>query len=102
MKTDDPRKFWNVIRNLGPKRCSKDVIPIKVKAASGYIVLKSSEVLATWKQNFRSLFTSKCRDEISILCFDQCTFDICLIEMNNSLMNEHILPYEVEFAFKRA
>ena len=30
------------------------------------------------------------------------TFDICLCETNNSLMNEHLLHYKVGFAFKRA
>ena len=65
--------------------------------ASGDIVLESSEVIAIWKQNFRSLFISSCQDEISILCFDQCDFDICLNEMNTISMNEH-MPYEVEFA----
>ena len=82
-RTDDPKQFWNIIRNLGPKSSNKHLIPIKAKSASGDIIFESSEVLDVWKQNFCSLFTSKCKDTISISLFDQCVFHICLSEMNN-------------------
>ena len=60
-RTDDQRKFWNVTRNLGQKRCSNDVILIKDDATSKHMVLKSSEVLAIWNQKLRSSVLSKYR-----------------------------------------
>ena len=62
-------------------------------------IFEISEVLDVWKQNFCSLFTSECKDTISILYLY--VFHICLSEMNNILMNERIFKYEVEFALNR-
>ena len=100
-RTANPRMFWNLLKNLGPKRVNTDIIPIQAKTVSGNNTCVAFEVLNIWKETFRSLFSCKHKNEHTLL-LSKHNFYNCLSEMNNSFMNEQIWIYEVEFALKRA
>ena len=58
-------------------------------------------MLDIWKDTFATLFLGKpCENNTKKL--QQNIFHICLNDMDNLLMNEHICMYEVELALKHA
>ena len=57
-RTDNPREFWKLMKNLGPKHTSNDVIPIRIKSGDGEIIYEYSEALNMWKDTFETLFST--------------------------------------------
>ncbi|XP_077983286.1 uncharacterized protein LOC144438131 [Glandiceps talaboti] len=54
--TDDPRRFWNHIQKLGPKRNS--CIPMEVYDDHGQLLTDKDIVLDAWKRDFSSLYNN--------------------------------------------
>ena len=57
LKTNDPKKFWNEISNLGPKS-KKSRIPKDVILEDGKITTDIGEILQKWEKDHRELFAS--------------------------------------------
>ena len=80
-KIDDPREFWKLLNNLGPKHVKKDCIPIWVISRDGKVTHNSSEMLDIWKNTFATLFSGvydghKAR-ELPIFTFAPMRWIIC-------------------------
>ena len=56
LETDNPKKFWEAIKRLGPQK--KNDIPMEVYDDDGNIVTDSEYVLNKWKTEYEKLFTS--------------------------------------------
>ena len=54
LNTDNPREFWQHIKQLGPQK--KKPIPLKVEDASNNIVEDLEIVLERWKQDYENLY----------------------------------------------
>ncbi|CAG2226762.1 unnamed protein product [Mytilus edulis] len=54
VSTDNPRKFWDELNKLGPKR--KKDIPMECDIGSGNITCDKSEVLQKWEYDFSNLY----------------------------------------------
>ena len=54
INTEDPRKFWKYLNNLGPK--VKDDIPMKVKDDNGGLISDESYVYEKWKNDFEQVY----------------------------------------------
>ncbi len=50
----DPTKFWNQIKNLGPKR--KINIPMEIVNNDHQIITETEKILDKWKEDFKSLY----------------------------------------------
>lgn len=61
---DNPRKFWNVVKSLGPK--SRKQIPLKVYDETNRITCDINTVLGIWKKSFFNLYNCPENDD----CFD--------------------------------
>ena len=59
-ETNDPKHFWNVIKNLGPKR-KTDSIPMEVINDDGSFSTNKDDVYKKWMGEFQNLF-SKCQN----------------------------------------
>ena len=59
--TDNPRKFWNMIKDLGPKK--RSVIPEKVYS-HGLLIDDPNCVLETWHNEFSSMYNIRTGDEL--------------------------------------
>ena len=53
LQTNDPRKFWDHIKNLGPK--SKKTIPMEVYDEYGNVTDDPQSVLSKWEHEFKTL-----------------------------------------------
>ena len=53
-ETDNPRKFWDEIRKLGPRQ--KPNIPMEVKTPEGEVITDIEDVLDSWKNSFANLY----------------------------------------------
>ena len=56
VSTDNPRKFWDHIKHLGPKR--KDIVPMEVYNDDGTINTDSKFVFKKWSSDFESLYNA--------------------------------------------
>ncbi|CAG2186182.1 unnamed protein product [Mytilus edulis] len=54
VSTDNPRKFWDELNKLGPKR--KKDIPMECDIGGGNITCDKSEVLQKWEYDFSNLY----------------------------------------------
>jgi hypothetical protein len=70
--TDDPRKFWDHIRKLGPRTNTK--VPMKVYDVNGLVSDDINTVLDKWKHEFSSLynFEPTPNDEFDYEFLSQC------------------------------
>ena len=102
VSTEDPKTFWNHIKQLGPK--SKKDIPIKVQTETGYTI-DPNEVTEAWGNAFSNLLNQTQNDEE----YDQVFFDSIINEkvrleneMNgrdyqcNAMLNDYISFDEIE------
>ena len=60
VETNDPKHFWNIIKNLGPKR-KTDSIPMDVINDDGSFSTNKDDVYKKWMDEFQNLF-SKCQN----------------------------------------
>ena len=51
---NDPNKFWNCLRKLGPHK--KSSIPLEIYNENNTISCNITEVLEKWKTDFESLY----------------------------------------------
>ena len=75
VETREPRKFWDYLSKLGPKR--KSEIPFEVYDEEGSVFRDRSRVLKKWKEDFQSLFT---RSDDTLTNFDLHFYDSCMRE----------------------
>ena len=54
VSTDNPHKFWDHIKHLGPKR--KDTVPMEVYNDDGTINTDSNFVFKKWSSDFENLY----------------------------------------------
>ena len=90
---NNPREFWDKLKNLGPKR--KTSIPIKARKGNE-IITDEKEVMNIWKEDFEKLYNCpvdhedefhndiKRKKQLNEQCFDENE------EINNSLTIEEV------------
>ena len=109
VETRDPRRFWDYLSKLGPKR--KAQIPHEVFGEDGNLVRDRLSVLGKWKEDFESLFT---RTE-GLSNFDIQFYQSCLTEkvekerqmaseefVGNGMLNDRISIAEIGIAVQKA
>ena len=68
------------------------MIPIRAMSEDGEITYECFEMLDIWKDTFANLFSGKSYEN-NTEQLQQTYFHIGLYDMNNVLMNEHIIMY---------
>ena len=61
INTNNPREFWNAIKNLGPKK--KCDIPIETYDDLGNVITDQEQVLHTWSKQFSDLYKGYDRND---------------------------------------
>ena len=60
LQTDNPRKFWEEIKKLGPRSVTK--IPQELFLPDGSLTTDINVILHTWEQDYKKLFTNNDSD----------------------------------------
>ena len=55
INTNDPNKFWETLKNLGPRK--RNVIPFEIYNEDGNLTSTHNEVLNKWKSDFDQLYS---------------------------------------------
>ena len=66
--TSDPKEFWKVLKELGPKK--KSVIPFEVYNEQGTVVTERARVLSKWGNDYKGLYNIINNDEYDDLFYD--------------------------------
>ena len=107
--TDDPRKFWDHLRSLGPKR--KQDTPFEVYDEQGNVTLDPDIVCEKWSTDFSSLYNQRDTEaQFDNQFYDEILKHKRLLEENmldplyeeNTSLNHTINRNEVEHAVFRA
>ena len=103
LTTTDPNKFWQCIKDLGPKK--KNIIPLEVYNENGDVVYDKQSVLKVWKSDYSELYNQTENDGN----FDDNFLQFCkgdLSNLDNSTpvlegLNDNISEIEVSKAVSK-
>ena len=98
LRTSDPKKFWNALKNIGPKQTSNKMIN-----PDGQMTSNKNDVLNVWKNKFEILYSC---DICTNTVFDDYINDTILNHVpvftdNDILMNEPFILEEIKRAIKQ-
>ena len=102
MCTNEPNKFWEKIKNLGPRKNNK--IPLAVYDNMGNVVTDEPAVLESWKQEYRKLYLGPENNNFDLSFFNEAKAEKERLETNiedreyrpNAELNKPITATEVQ------